>query len=93
MNPENNLGPCEQFTVLESRQTGNPSPCEVCDHPEVAHANAGRRTLSGGQIEELRRRIIVERFEKLQDERGRDEGMVLPAMSTNGDPQVHDDGT
>jgi len=88
--PENNLGPCERFTVLESRQSENPAPCEVCDHPEVAHENAGRRTLSGGEIEELRRRIIIERFEQRQEEHGGNDAVVLPAMSANGDPELHD---
>lgn len=89
MSPENSLGPCERFTVLESRKSENPSPCEVCDHPEVAHESVGRRTMSGGEIEELRRQIIIERFEQLQQEREKNDGPAFPKMSANGDPELH----
>lgn len=66
--PESKLPPCERFTVLDTRKGGN-LQCDVCDQLEGAHQNAGRRTMSGGQIEELRRRIIVERFEMLEAQR------------------------
>jgi hypothetical protein len=85
---ESGLGPCEQFTVLDSRRNKNPSQCEVCDHPEAAHGSVGRRTLSGGEIEELRRRIIIERFERQQDERPRSNGSPSDMISTNGDPEM-----
>jgi hypothetical protein len=66
---ESRLPPCELFTVLESRESETWSLCDVCDRPEAAHGNPGRRTLSGGEIEELRRRMIVEIYEKLEAER------------------------
>jgi hypothetical protein len=89
VNPEDNLGPCELFTLLASSQLQNVTQCEVCDHPESAHQSAGRRALSGGEIEELRRRIIVQRFEQRQQDHGEDEGPSFPGMSLNGNPEVH----
>ena len=89
MNPESDLGPCERFTLLASSQIKNVTQCEVCDHPESAHESAGRRALSGGEIEELRRQIIVRRFEQNQQGRGQDEGPIFPGMSVNGNPEGH----
>ncbi len=71
MTHENSLGPCERFTVLASRTNQTLSQCDVCDHIESSHENPGRRILSGGEIEELRRRILVATFEKREEERGR----------------------
>ncbi len=62
------LPPCERFTVLDWRPSGGPSQCDVCDQPEAAHGQPGRRTLSGGEIEELRRRMIVERHDRREAE-------------------------
>ena len=91
MTPESGLGPCERFTVLASSKLQNVTQCEVCDHPESAHENPGRRALSGAEIEEQRRRIIVERFERSQQDRDHEpsEGPAFPAMSVNGDPELH----
>ena len=89
MNPESNVGPCELFTLLASSQLQNVTQCEVCDHPESAHQSAGRRALSGGEIEELRRRIIVQRFEQLQEDREEGEGPSFPGMSMNGNSEAH----
>jgi len=86
--PESHLGPCERFTLLESNQGEHVAQCEVCDHPESAHESAGRRTLSGGQIEELRRRILIERFDQQQAERQRSVP-PSPSISANGDPEFH----
>ncbi len=55
------LPPCERFTVLDTRK-GDVRACDVCDQPEASHENSGRRILSGGEIEAIRRQIIVERF-------------------------------
>lgn len=61
MSSENALPPCERFTVLDSR--GHvPLQCDVCDQREGAHEAEGRRVLSGGEIEELRRRMLIERY-------------------------------
>ena len=55
---------CDCFTILETRG-GNEFPrCDVCDNLEKDHKNAGRRRLSGGAIEELRKRMIVELYER-----------------------------
>ena len=89
MTPEGSLQPCERFTVLESRQNENVLQCDVCDHFEAAHEGVGRRTLSGGEIEELRRRILIERHDQLQQERHRDDGPINPRISGNGDPELH----
>jgi len=66
--------PCERFTVLESRKGEKLSQCDVCDHPEAAHEKPGRRILSGGEIEALRRRMIVETHDKLEEHRQRSDG-------------------
>ncbi len=62
------MKPCERFTVLEPRTSATPSRCDVCDHTEGAHENPGRRTLSGGEIEEIRRRMLMENFDRPQDD-------------------------
>jgi hypothetical protein len=67
MTSKNGLPPCERFTVLDSRQ-GEVSRCDVCEQLETAHASLGRRILSGGEIEELRRRMLVELYEKREAE-------------------------
>ncbi|MGH7714637.1 MAG: hypothetical protein ACREML_01455 [Vulcanimicrobiaceae bacterium] len=84
MNQENeneHLQPCELFTLLESRRNQNLLRCDVCDHIEDAHANAGRRVLKGEEVEELRRLMLVARFEKMQEERRRKDP---PVPSENG---------
>ncbi len=63
--------PCERFTVLEWRKGASLLTCDVCDHAEAAHENPGQRTLSGDEIEELRRRMLVENFDKQEEERRR----------------------
>jgi hypothetical protein len=68
---ESSSPPCERFTVLESRKSETWSLCDVCDRPETAHGNPGRRTLPGGEIEALRRSMIVAIFDKLEEERQR----------------------
>lgn len=73
MTDETKLPPCDRFTVLNTRKGGRPE-CDVCDQLEEAHQNPGRRMMSGAEIEELRRRIIVERFELLQAQAPRSEG-------------------
>jgi hypothetical protein len=73
MTRENSLPPCERFAVLESR-TIETSRCDVCDQLEAAHHSPGRRVLSGAEIEALRRRMIVETYEALEEERRHSEG-------------------
>ncbi|MEO7038496.1 MAG: hypothetical protein ABI186_00525 [Candidatus Elarobacter sp.] len=60
------LPPCERFTVLDSRGGETVSQCDVCDEYEVAHPDVGRRTLSGGEVEELRRRMIIAAYDVLE---------------------------
>ena len=62
--------PCERFTVLDSRRIES-SQCDVCDHLEASHESPGRRVLSGGEVEELRRRMLVERYELREEEGAR----------------------
>jgi len=81
MNPQEGLAPCERFTIVESRQTQNILRCDVCEHVEDVHKTAGRRVLTGGEIEELRRQRLIAGFEKMQEERKRDEP---PVPSANG---------
>jgi hypothetical protein len=73
MTSQNRLPPCERFAVLESRKIET-AQCDVCDQPEAAHESLGRRILSGAEIEALRRRMIVETYEKLEEERQRSDG-------------------
>ncbi|MBV9438426.1 MAG: hypothetical protein JOZ24_00390 [Candidatus Eremiobacteraeota bacterium] len=56
------LPPCDRFTVLKIREFV-PLTCDVCDHPQSAHAQPGRRIVSGGEMEELRRSKLVELYE------------------------------
>jgi hypothetical protein len=87
MSDEERLGPCDCFTVLESRQTETTSPCEVCDHIRAEHGN-GIRTLTGGEIEALRKRVLIERYESRQKERPRKPDPTTE-VRTNGDPELH----
>jgi hypothetical protein len=59
---------CELFTVLESRADPHISRCDVCDQGERAHAKPGRRTLKGGEIEALRRQMLIAIHEKREAE-------------------------
>jgi hypothetical protein len=87
--PDDALQPCERFTVLASHPGRNVTACDVCDHPEEAHANSGRRTLSGAQIEALRREILIKRFDRREQEFRRNDVAAGP-VNTNGDPVLHD---
>lgn len=88
MSAENELGPCDCFTVLESGQSENVPQCPVCDHIRADHAGTGIRVLTGGEIEALRRRILIERFERRQEEQPR-KADPTSEVRTNGDPEVH----
>lgn len=81
------LGPCDCFTVLESSTQRVPQ-CEVCDHIAAEHGSSAIRVLTGGEIEVLRKRILIERFERRQQEQPR---KADPAsdVRTNGDPEIH----
>jgi len=67
MTDETKLPPCDRFTVLDMRKDRRPQ-CDVCDQLEEDHQNPGRRTMSGAEIEALRRSMIVEIYEKLEAE-------------------------
>jgi hypothetical protein len=71
---ESSWPPCERFTVLESRGDAGASLCDVCDQREDAHGNPGHRRLPGGKIEELRRRMIEEAYDKRAAQGPREEG-------------------
>ncbi len=81
------LGPCERFTVLESRTVQTPN-CEVCDHIAAVHASEETRVLTGGEIEALRKRILIERYERRQQEQPRPPDPTNE-VRTNGDPEAH----
>jgi hypothetical protein len=66
---QNKLPPCECFTILEWRKGATWPQCDVCDRPEAEHENPGRRTLSGGEIEAIRRRMIIAIFDEREEER------------------------
>ncbi len=89
MNDDNDdvLGPCECFAILQSR-TEPAVQCEVCDHIAAVHPSAATRVLSGGAIEEERKRILIERFERREQEVPRPPD-PMSEVRTNGDPEVH----
>jgi hypothetical protein len=74
MTTESSWPPCERFTVLESRTDARATLCDVCDQTEAAHENPGQRRLAGGKIEELRRRMIEDAYDKLAEQGPRHEG-------------------
>lgn len=78
------LQPCERFTLLESRRSQNVLRCDVCDHIADAHADSGRRVLTGEEVEEIRRRRLIARFEKMKEER---RALEPPVPSENGNAQ------
>lgn len=87
MSADDALGPCDCFTVLEWRQTPNPQ-CDVCDHIQAEHAGSGTRVLTGGEIEELRRQILIKRYERREQEAPRKPDLTSE-VRTDGDPEVH----
>ncbi len=88
MNAGDVLGPCECFTVLETRINEPVLECEVCDHIAAEHERAGTRVLTGGEIEALRKQILIERYERRQQEHPRKPDPTSE-VRTNGDPEVH----
>ena len=66
---ESGLPACERFTVLASRPDENLTRCDVCNHLESGHAAPGRRSLSGGEIETLRRNMLIATYEKFEASR------------------------
>lgn len=82
------LGPCDCFTVLETRKGENVPQCEVCDHIKAEHANAEIRVLTGGEIEALRRRVLIERYERRQQELPRKPDPTTEVRA-DGDPELH----
>jgi hypothetical protein len=82
-NENEDLAPCERFTLLESRRSQNLLRCDVCDHIADAHPDAGRRILTGAEVEELRRRRLIARFENMREERKAQEQAVPSANGSN----------
>lgn len=82
------LGPCDRFTVLETRKGEGVPQCEVCEHIQAEHANPEIRFLAGGEIEALRRRILIERFERRQQEQPRPPDPTTE-VRPDGDPELH----
>jgi hypothetical protein len=67
------MPPCDQFTALATRR-GEPSDCDVCAQPEAGHEKPGRRTMTGGEVEALRRQMLMELYEKMDAQGPRHEG-------------------
>jgi hypothetical protein len=76
---ENTGATCDLFTILDWRESDRLLRCDVCDQAEEAHSQAGRRRLSGGEIEELRKRMLMETFTKQEEERRRKDGNGEPS--------------
>jgi hypothetical protein len=85
---DDQLGPCDCFTVLETHKGQNVQQCEVCDHLQAEHEGTGIRISTGGEIEALRRRILIERYERRQQEDPRKPDPTSE-LRTNGDPELH----
>lgn len=62
---------CEIFTILDSREGDRLARCDVCDRVEEDHESRGRRRLTGGQIEELRRQMLMTTYAKQEEDRKR----------------------
>ena len=71
---ETALPACERFTVLESRPNESLTRCDVCNHLESGHPTPGRRSLSGGEVEALRKRMIIDQYEKFEEARRHGKG-------------------
>jgi hypothetical protein len=88
--------PCERFTILDWRPDDDLQKCDVCDHVEASHDNPGRRRLSGGEIEALRRRLIEAMFDKQQGDGGQgvraggNGNAVFRPPGTNSEPNATD---
>jgi hypothetical protein len=50
---------CDQFSVLASRENQDISRCDVCDQGQSAHSTPGRRVVSGGEMESLRKQMLI----------------------------------
>ena len=50
---------CDQFSVLASRENQDISRCDVCDQGQSAHSTPGRRVVSGGEMESLRKEMLI----------------------------------
>ena len=75
---ENSLPACDCFTILETRTNFVPSVCDVCERAQDDHQTTERRRLSGTQIEELRKRLIIQRYEQMQERREQHEANGTP---------------
>ncbi|MGH7754724.1 MAG: hypothetical protein ACREM8_00365 [Vulcanimicrobiaceae bacterium] len=73
--------------MVDSRASAAPSECDVCDQPEAVHPSPGRRILSGAEVEELRRQVLIERFNLRAQEQTSGDGQP----SVNGQPSSGDD--
>jgi hypothetical protein len=76
---ENAGGACDVFTILDWRESDRLLRCDVCDQAEGSHPQSGRRRLSGAEIEELRKQILMSTFEKQEEGRRRKEGNGEPS--------------
>jgi hypothetical protein len=64
---------CECFTILDWRKSERLARCDVCDQLEEAHGQPGHRRLSGAQVEEARRKLLMAEFDRQEGERARRE--------------------
>jgi hypothetical protein len=60
---------CDLFTILDWRKSEKLARCDVCDQLEEAHEQPGRRRLSGAQVEEARRNLLIADFERQEQHR------------------------
>ena len=65
------MPPCDCFTILQSRPYERTVRCDVCDHVEEDHEGSGRRVLSGADVEALRRKFLIEKFDRQEEDRKR----------------------
>ena len=77
---ENANVPCDMFTILEWRESDRLLRCDVCDQAEEVHPQPGRRRVSGAEMEELRKRLLMMTFERQEEASRRKE--------SNGEPSA-----
>lgn len=73
------MGACDLFTILDWRESDRLLRCDVCDQAEAAHPEPGRRRRTGGEIEELRKQLIIATYAKQEELARRKEGNGEPA--------------
>lgn len=76
---ENASFACDMFSILEWRESDRLLRCDVCDQAEQVHPQSGRRRISGAEMEELRKRLLMMTYERQEETSRRKEGNGEPS--------------